>query len=134
MKKYGSLRSSSTVSASAIVSTSVHVAILDDPTREFFRRFLESRFYNSEDEYLVVNEVQAYLLQQQLESVSDYFLEWAVPKFKADMPEYAEQVDRFVRRDPAVFYRMASALVDSRWNSMRVRPGALLCLTEAEGR
>jgi hypothetical protein len=41
--------------------------------REFYRSFLDSLGYDSADEFLAVNEFQAYLMQQPLEYASSYF-------------------------------------------------------------
>ena len=107
---------------------------LDYQERMFWRRFLAGRYYNSDDEYLMVNEFQAYILQQPLERVIPYFRGWAVPRFKTDIPGWAGFADEFLRDYPNTFYRTAETFLHTTWAGARVHPGSLYCLQRIDAK
>ncbi len=101
--------------------------------REAWRFFLASMTYDPADEYLMVNEFQAYLLQQPLEDVEPY-LNWRIaPRIRSRDPgreRYSDAfLSRFVRESTEAGRRINEAL----FRTTGLLGGDVLCLVPAEG-
>lgn len=77
--------------------------------KELWLRFLSSRGYNTADHYLVVNEFQSYLLQQERKAVSG-FQALTLSRLRAGSARGAALVDRFLAAHPDSFLGSFDAL------------------------
>ncbi len=105
---------------------------LSPEEQQFWHRFLRWKTYNTEDTYLVVNEFQAYLMQQRLSMVARYFRAHAVPQFLRAHPEYREEVEAFLRSYPEHFEQAARRVEQAAQRVAGLRAGDLLCLRPVE--
>ena len=80
----------------------------DETEKAFWQTFLAWKQYDPADEYLVVNELQAYLLQQTLLKVDPYYLDYTLPRMQVALPSTAPLIEELVSRRPEHF--SASAL------------------------
>lgn len=85
---------------------------VDDAAKAIWRGLLSRLTYNSADEYLMVNEFQAYLMQQPLNQVTRYFEAHMADRIEAIDPFFAEEYRRFVREHPG-FFLDAARHIDS---------------------
>jgi hypothetical protein len=77
-------------------------ASLSDVEKELWLGFLSSRGYNTADRYLVVNEFQSYLLQQERKAVSG-FQALTLSRLRAGSARGAALADRFLAAHPDSF-------------------------------
>ncbi len=101
---------------------------LDDRERALWRLFLARRFYNTDDEYLMVNEFQAYLMQQPLDQVDDYFIAHAMPLLKAGSPADSDFVDDVLADFPDTFAASALAVARAAQSAGGMSAGSLFTL------
>ena len=99
---------------------------LESEEREFWRLFFEFRDFDPEYEYLMVNEFQAYLLQQPVEIVEEYFLNTWIERLKADRRDRAGWISEFLERHPDTFSRSAKDLDRALWESTGFTAGDVL--------
>ncbi len=85
-------------------------ASLSETEMEFWRRFLQWRKYNVEDQYLLENEFQAYLLQQDISYVDTYFKDYIIPRYLSLFPEEMELMETLLEAHPEHF-RKSTRLV-----------------------
>jgi hypothetical protein len=78
--------------------------------RWFWRVFLDSKEYNVNDPYLVVNEYQAYLLQQPADEADAYFTGYIIPRLLSQNPVLRPEMERFLRECPSPFSGPAAML------------------------
>jgi hypothetical protein len=83
---------------------------LSEAERTFWRFLLGVMGYNPEDAYLMQNEFQAYLLQQEPQAVHGYFRTRLIPRLKRWYPEREDYIDRFLAAYPATFKESAHRL------------------------
>ena len=88
-------------------------AKLGENERRLWRRLFESLSYNSNDEYLMINEFQAYLMQQPAREVDRYFLGSVMPRLKNISSLDSSFVDRVIAESPSMFTRAARLLAES---------------------
>lgn len=80
--------------------------------RSFWRAFLATKQYDPDQEYLVINELQAYLLQQSVEQADPYYIGYTIPRMSRQFPEFGAIAQELVSRYPDHFTRSASFLQD----------------------
>jgi hypothetical protein len=90
--------------------------------QRFWRIFLAWKDYEVDDTYLLVNEFQAYTLQQPSERVESYFRATSIGSMKADLPEWAGFLDRIAGLSGTPFADIHTALSAALQNTL-VRPG-----------
>jgi len=96
--------------------------------RRFWRSFFQYRDFDPEDEYLMVNEFQAYLLQQEPERATAYFTNTWVWRLREAQPQDAAWVNEVLRNEPEMFSRPAYALNRVLWQYSGYRGGDVLRL------
>lgn len=83
---------------------------LSEDEREFWRGFLSWMSYSPDDEYLMVNEFQAYLLQQEEIAVRWYFRSRIAGRLTASGGRWPEYVATFMAAHPDTFERAGAAV------------------------
>ncbi len=76
---------------------------LSDEERDFWRLFFNWASYDITDSYLVVNEFQAYLFQQEREDLNYYFKELTAGRLLNSYPDKREWVEAFFKDFPNSF-------------------------------
>ncbi len=76
---------------------------MNQQQREFWRIFMQYMHYSPQDEYLVINELQAYLLQYPHRVNQWYFAERVRSRLTNSMPAYKPQIDAFYQAYPDFF-------------------------------
>lgn len=71
--------------------------------REFWQLFMQARNYSPDDSYLMVNEIQAYLLQYPHRNNNWYFNTLVRQRVLDRFPNRLPEVDRFYRENPTFF-------------------------------
>ncbi len=99
------------------------------PTEQsFWRLFLSSRDYDSANPYLVVNEFQAYLMQQTLDTVSSRYNGPVVASLERAFPGEAPLLDRLRRAYPNTFHDSAERVEEAVRRAAGVEAGKLVSL------
>jgi hypothetical protein len=104
---------------------------LTEEEQRFWHRFLAWKNYNVDDAYLVVNEFQAYLMQQHLSYVESYFKEYTIPRFLEAYPEYREETEAFLEAHPEHFLSSAEKVQQAALEIAGLSAGDPLCLRTA---
>jgi len=94
--------------------------------REFWRLFFEFRDFDPTYEYLMVNEFQAYLLQQPVQIVDEYFYDTWIGRLKADRSDRAGWIREFLQQHPGTFSRSARDLERALWQATGFTAGDVL--------
>ncbi len=76
---------------------------LSEEEKNFWREFLDWKRYNIEDDYLVINEFQAYLMQQSGDRIDAYYKDYIIPKMKRYIPSISSGLDVFTEKYPGHF-------------------------------
>ncbi len=103
----------------------------DEREREFWRLFLDWRNYDVEDEYLLENEFQAYLMQQHLSHVGEYFEGYIIPRFIELFPQHEDKMRGFLDDYPDYFIDMAERVEEAAREIAGITAGDLVCLRPA---
>ena len=98
----------------------------------FWREFLQLREYNSRDDFLVVNEFQAYLMQVLPERLEAYYWDYTVPGLVAAVPRTAPVIEELKLRYPDTFHRSAEALEAYLLEAAGIGAADLFCLQSRE--
>ncbi len=98
-------------------------AALSETEREVWRLFLSTNGYDVEDRELMTNEFQAYLFQQERQSVAE-FQAITVARLRKRHPEAAGLLDAFLRDHPDSFLRSFDEL-DAALQAAGGPPGGL---------
>jgi len=96
--------------------------------KQFWRLLLGSQDYNTEDRYLVINEFQAYLMQQPLQAVDARYRGWAVRYVENRFPSQAPTLTRMMQQQPETFLDTAKRLDAAVYRAAGVRAGELVTL------
>jgi len=88
------------------------IAALAPAEIEYWKRLLDYRRYDVTNEYLFVNEITSYSLQQPMDETDDYFKGFMSRRMVAARSYEKEFVDNFLRTRPSSFTQTASALGD----------------------
>lgn len=75
--------------------------------KKFWTEFLDWKKYNIKDQYLVVNEFQAYLMQQKLARVESYYKNYIIPKLIHSVPGDKREIDALLHAYPDHFIKSA---------------------------
>lgn len=84
--------------------------VLSEREREYWRGFFSWMSYSPADEYLMINEFQAYLLQQDESAVSWYFRMRIADRLRTSRSLGAEVVNAFLTDYPRTFVLAAEAM------------------------
>ncbi|MFW5695531.1 MAG: hypothetical protein ACOCYB_10205 [Alkalispirochaeta sp.] len=101
---------------------------LDTRERGFWREFFSWMSYSPDDRYLMVNEFQAYLLQQRERGVRWYFRSRTVDRLKNAFPQRVEQLDIFLRDYPTTFVDAGGAMNQALFEAAGMVGGDPFCL------
>lgn len=101
---------------------------LSETEQNFWKTFLDWKRYNIKDEYLVVNEFQAYLMQQKVENIDGYYKDYIIPKMKSSLPAKAEELDLFLEEYPYHFVHSAEKVENALFNLCGLTSGELRCV------
>ncbi len=101
---------------------------LSDEEHSFWLVFLSWKGYNIQDPYLVVNEFQAYLMQQKLENVDSYYKNYIIPKLRQYFPEKTAEIDIFLEKYPDHFLRNAEKMQKAVSKVKGITAGELYCV------
>lgn len=96
--------------------------------QRFWRSFFQYRSFDPNDEYLMVNEFQAYLLQQAPERATEYFTNTWIWRLREAQPEDAAWVNQVLQNRPEMFSRPAYDLNGVLWHFSGYRGGDVLRL------
>ena len=102
--------------------------LLDPRERGFWSDFLSWMTYSPDDRYLMVNEFQAYLLQQSERSVRWYFRSRTADRLKNAYPQRVEQINIFLRDYPTTFVDAGSAMNQALFEAAGMVGGDPFCL------
>jgi len=105
---------------------------LSDNEREFWKLFLDWKWYNTGDPYLLENEFQAYLMQQHHSYVDTYFKDYIIPRYLSLFPEYQQRADYFLEEYENHFSRSAHLIESAAQSLVGISAGDLVCLREVE--
>lgn len=98
---------------------------LSDEERNFWRYFLDMYGYNVDDEYLLINEFQAYLMQQDTEKTDSYFrgkINWMVSL----RPNLLPEMSRLLRDHGQTFTNSAKKVENAAFSITGVTAGDLV--------
>ena len=93
--------------------------------KEFWRAFLSWKQYDAYYQYLVINELQAYLLQQSVEKADPYYLDYTLPRMTALNPSTAPAVEALLAERPDHFAAAAAYLDEYLHSAWGLRAGDL---------
>ncbi len=103
---------------------------LSDDEKAFWMEFLGWKGYNIKDPYLVVNEFQAYLMQQKIGKVNHYYKEYIIPKLNHYYPSKKKKMDKFLEKYPDHFILSAEAVQTAVSRIKGITAGELRCVVE----
>ncbi len=98
--------------------------------QSFWREFLDWKGYNIQDPYLVVNEFQAYLMQQKLDRVNHYYKEYIIPKLDHFFPGRKGEMESFLAQYPDHFISSAEKIQAAVSRIKGITAGELRCVVE----
>jgi len=101
---------------------------LDDSEKQFWYNFLDWKHYEIEDSYLVVNEFQAYLMQQPIKNIESYYKDYIIPHYLVKFPEKSEEMNSFLLNYPNHFVDNAKKVEAAIFRLDTIRAGELRCL------
>ena len=101
--------------------------------QQFWREFLYLRNYNVYDEFLVVNEFQAFLMQVKRENLDAYYWDYSVPALVTAAPETAALVEELKAAFPDTFRRSAAPLENYLLERVGAGAADLFCLRRTGG-
>ncbi len=105
-------------------------AALSEDEKAFWMEFLGWKGYNINDPYLVVNEFQAYLMQQNIQRVNHYYKEYIIPQLDRFFPGKKEKMDRFLKKYPDHFIKSARAVQAAVSHIKGITAGELRCVVQ----
>jgi hypothetical protein len=85
-------------------------AAMSEDEKWFWKTYFGWAAYDTSDEYLMVNEFQAYLLQQPLSAVQEYFTRRKADELLASRPALRERIDSYMSKYASFFEARARAL------------------------
>jgi hypothetical protein len=100
--------------------------------KDFWSRFLASKQYNVADGYLLVNEFQAYLMQQSPGLADSYFKKYIIPQMIKNDGKLEPILSGLTGRYPDTFLRNAQAVEDAAERTTGVIAGDLIGIRRAE--
>jgi hypothetical protein len=109
-------------------------AELNQRERAFWRDFLSWASYEPDDRYLMVNEFQGYLLQQQQAAVRWYFRSRYRERLENAYPDRRESISLFMRDHPSTFVDAGAAMNDALFRIVGMVGGDPFCLAAPPAR
>lgn len=106
---------------------------LSDAERSYWRGLLSYMTYDPADEYLMINEFQAYVLQQPLERARGYLRGVLAPRYARARPAQRESINRFLEAYPDTFVRSARLVEEVLRRYSPFAAGDVLLLLPADG-
>ena len=106
---------------------------LSEEERGFWRFFLSYMSYDPADDYLMRNEMQAYLLQYAVEIIPGYFRYRIAERLRNGVPHQRSYIDGFFSSRGDTFRSSAAALNEYLFRETGFRGGDVLLLEEASG-
>lgn len=106
---------------------------LSDRERSYWRRLLAYMTYDPADEYLMMNEFQAYLLQQPVERARAYLRGTLSPRFARARPGIRPEIEAFLSDFPDTFRKSAAAVAAGLERHSPLRAGEVVLLTRSDG-
>ncbi len=106
---------------------------LSEAERTYWRGLLSYMTYDPADEYLMINEFQAYLMQQPLDRVRGHLRGVLAPRFANARPAQRQEIERFLAEHPDTFIRAARAVEELLGAFSPLGPGDVLLLRPADG-
>lgn len=103
-------------------------SVLSQREREFWQLFFSWMTYDPGDRYLMVNEFQAYLLQQGEANANWFFGTRTADRLRRAQPHRAESIDLMLRDYPETFIRAAAAINESLFREAGMVGGDTFCL------
>lgn len=101
---------------------------LTEREREYWRSFFGWAGYSPDDEYLMINEFQAYLLQQDESAVGWYFRTRIADRLRGSRSVGAATVDAFLADYPRTFVDAAAAMNQALFRTAGMVGGDPFCL------
>lgn len=101
---------------------------LSDSERNYWRSFFSWMSYSPEDEYLMINEFQAYLLQQDESAVRWYFRTRIADRLRSSVSVGPAVVDSFLNEYPRTFVDAAAAVNEALFQTAGMVGGDPFCL------
>ena len=102
---------------------------LSPTERGFWLDFLDWKFYDINDRFLVVNEFQAYLMQQSSRVVNGYYKSSVIPRFLAERPRSESLIQKLLADYPDTFVFSQIAVQRAALSTVGIGAADLLCLT-----
>jgi hypothetical protein len=96
--------------------------------RRFWRGFLRWKGYDSTDEYLTVNEYQAYIMQQAEGKVNGYYTGYIIPSYLEKRPQETDLITEFLATHPNTFIRSAEMVNRAVFETTGIPPSGLFCI------
>jgi len=96
--------------------------------KDFWRMFMEYLNYSSTDEYLMVNELQAYLLQYRLAENDWYWNTLIRQRLEAAYPERKKEISDFYIRNPLFFMQTSATFNAKLLKTTGLIGGDVFCL------
>ncbi|MFP4535742.1 MAG: hypothetical protein ACLFNP_08475 [Spirochaetaceae bacterium] len=106
---------------------------LSEEEREFWRFFLSYMSYDPADDYLMRNEMQAYLLQYSPETIPGYFRFRIAERLRNGLPHQRSYIDDFYASHGETFRASAAALNEYLFQAHGFRGGDVLLLEAGPG-
>ncbi|SIQ19212.1 hypothetical protein SAMN05920897_10524 [Alkalispirochaeta americana] len=100
--------------------------------RDFWQTFFSWMSYDPDDRYLMVNEFQAYLLQQGERSANWYFGTRIAERIRRALPNRAAAIDAIIRDYPRTFIDAAAAINEALFSASGMVGGDPFCLLPGE--
>ncbi|WP_146049526.1 hypothetical protein [Alkalispirochaeta sphaeroplastigenens] len=100
--------------------------------RDFWKIFFSWMSYDPDDRYLMVNEFQAYLLQQGERSANWYFGTRIAERIRRALPNRAAAIDAILRDYPRTFIDAAAAINEALFSASGMVGGDPFCLIPGE--
>ncbi len=98
---------------------------LSEDEKNFWREFLDWKKYNIDDKYLVINEFQAYLMQQRGDRIDSYYKDYIIPRMKRSLPSVSSDLDSFTEKYPDHFTNNSSKVQDALFKVKGLTAGEL---------
>ena len=96
--------------------------------QDFWKMFFSYRTYNINNEFLLVNEFMAYLMQQEKSDLDWYYKEFVANQLTGAYPERKQEIEKFYRDYPDTFLLSATRIEKAAEALFGVRAGDLACI------
>ena len=101
---------------------------VDPELKEFWKLFFEYKRYDTDDQYLLVNEFMAYNLQQPSDRVIPYYFDHIIPRLVKRYPEKEEFLKKITEEKEELFIYHAEKLASALFEVTSLPSGSLILL------